>query len=180
MFQFPGLSPPGLCVRPGGGRAWPLPGSPIRESGDRRPFAPPPSLSQLAAPFFDFPRQGIRRAPFPSPPAVLPRKTGARKHSFSFRFRLKVVGPPSKKRWKDRIFQILSFLVGAGGSRPPRAYRAVRTPLSEGCLDQLLFLSSALCNCQGAQGGALGAGDWSRREGPPRHGFGLVFSWVSP
>ena len=32
--------------------------------GSNGPFAPPRGLSQLAAPFVDFPRQGIRRAPF--------------------------------------------------------------------------------------------------------------------
>ena len=46
-----------------GSRALPLLGSPIRESPDRRPFAPPRGLSQLAAPFVGFPCQGIRRAP---------------------------------------------------------------------------------------------------------------------
>ena len=46
-----------------GSRALPLLGSPIRESADQRPFAPPRGLSQLAAPFVDFPRQGIRLAP---------------------------------------------------------------------------------------------------------------------
>ena len=59
--------PPVASLRPmysgGGARAWPLAGSPIRESPDRRPFAPPRGLSQLAAPFFGFPCQGIRRAP---------------------------------------------------------------------------------------------------------------------
>ena len=49
-----------------GSRALPLLGSPIRESADLRPFAPPRGLSQLAAPFVDFPRQGIRLAPFVS------------------------------------------------------------------------------------------------------------------
>ena len=59
--------PPVASLRPmysgGGARAWPLAGSPIRESPDRRPFAPPRGLSQLAAPFVDFRCQGIRRAP---------------------------------------------------------------------------------------------------------------------
>ena len=62
--------PPVASWRPiysgaGSGTLPPL-GSPIRESRDRRPFAPPPGLSQLAAPFVDFPRQGIRLAPFVS------------------------------------------------------------------------------------------------------------------
>ena len=51
---------------PAGSRAWPLLGSPIRESPDRRPFAPPRGLSQLAAPFIGFRRLGIRRAPLVS------------------------------------------------------------------------------------------------------------------
>ena len=50
----------------GGARAWPLAGFPIREPPDRRPFAPPRGLSQLAAPFVDFRCQGIRRAPLVS------------------------------------------------------------------------------------------------------------------
>ena len=42
----------------------PLPsGSPIRVPRDRRPCAPPPGLSRLAAPFVVSLRQGIRRAP---------------------------------------------------------------------------------------------------------------------
>ena len=48
---------------PAGSRPWRLLGSPIRESRDLRPFAPPPGLSRLAAPFVDFRCQGIRRAP---------------------------------------------------------------------------------------------------------------------
>ncbi len=47
----------------GDGVARPTPGSPIRASADRRAFAPPRSLSQLAAPFVDFQCQGIRPAP---------------------------------------------------------------------------------------------------------------------
>ena len=63
MFQFDGLPPPGLFHSARGARAWPLAGSPIRAPRDRRPFAPPPGLSRLAAPFVGFLRQGIRRAP---------------------------------------------------------------------------------------------------------------------
>ena len=62
--------PPVASWRPiysgAGSGALPPLGSPIRESRDRRPFAPPPGLSQLAAPFVDFPRQGIRLAPLTS------------------------------------------------------------------------------------------------------------------
>ena len=58
----PVASWPPMCSAAGSGALPPL-GSPIRESADLRPFAPPRSLSQLAAPFFDFPRQGIRLAP---------------------------------------------------------------------------------------------------------------------
>ena len=58
--------PPGRLYSAAGSRALPLLGSPIRESADQRPFAPPRGLSQLAAPFVDFPRQGIRLAPFVS------------------------------------------------------------------------------------------------------------------
>ena len=49
-----------------GSQAWPWLGFPIREPPDRRPFAPPRGLSQLAAPFVDFLCQGIRRAPLTS------------------------------------------------------------------------------------------------------------------
>ena len=55
-----------LIYSAAGSRALPLLGSPIRESADLWPFAPPRGLSQLAAPFVDFPRQGIRLAPFVS------------------------------------------------------------------------------------------------------------------
>ena len=47
----------------GGAGALPPAGSPIRAPRDRRPCAPPPGLSRLAAPFIGFLRQGIRREP---------------------------------------------------------------------------------------------------------------------
>ena len=63
MFQFPRL--PSLD---GTGRPRGL-GSPIRRPRDRSPRAAPPGLSRLAASFFGFPCQGIRRAPLlPSRP----------------------------------------------------------------------------------------------------------------
>lgn len=62
--------PPVASSRPigsgAGSQAWPWLGFPIREPPDRRPFAPPRGLSQLAAPFVDFLCQGIRRAPLTS------------------------------------------------------------------------------------------------------------------
>ena len=66
MFQFPRLPPCTLFHSGAGSGALPPLGSPIRESPDRRPFAPPRGLSQLAAPFFGFLCQGIRRAPLTS------------------------------------------------------------------------------------------------------------------
>ena len=69
--------PPVASSRPmrsgAGSGAWPPLGSPIRAPPDRRPFAPPRGLSQLAAPFIGFPCQGIRRAPLSSSPAGGPR-----------------------------------------------------------------------------------------------------------
>ena len=62
--------PPVASPRPmyssAGSRALPLLGSPIRRSPDRGLSAPPRGLSQLAASFFGFPCQGIRRAPVTS------------------------------------------------------------------------------------------------------------------
>ena len=52
------------------GGAWPPPGSPIRRPADQRLSAPPRGLSQLAASFFDFLCQGIRRAPMVSWPRI--------------------------------------------------------------------------------------------------------------
>ncbi len=75
MFQFGGLSPAGLWVRPAGGRRLFLPGSPIRRPAGQRPCAPHRGLSQLVTSFFGFLCQGIHRAPFPSCPP--PRKEGA-------------------------------------------------------------------------------------------------------
>ena len=46
------------------------PGSPIRVPLDLRPCAPPQGLSRLAAPFVVSLRQGIRRAPCISSPAL--------------------------------------------------------------------------------------------------------------
>ena len=66
MFQFPRLPPCTLFRSGAGARALPRAGSPIRASPDRRPFAPPRGLSQLAAPFIGFLCQGIRRAPLTS------------------------------------------------------------------------------------------------------------------
>ena len=55
---------PSRPMRSGGrARAWPRAGSPIRRSADRRPFAPPRGLSQLATSFFGSGCQGIHRAP---------------------------------------------------------------------------------------------------------------------
>ena len=52
------------------GGAWTPPGSPIRRPADQRLSAPPRGLSQLAASFFDFLCQGIRRAPMVSWPRI--------------------------------------------------------------------------------------------------------------
>ena len=55
---------PSRPMRSGGrARAWPRAGFPIRRSADRRPFAPPRGLSQLATSFFGSGCQGIHRAP---------------------------------------------------------------------------------------------------------------------
>ena len=70
MFQFPGLSSHALFDSGMDGGAWPPPGSPIRRPADQRLSAPPRGLSQLAASFFDFLCQGIRRAPMVSWPRI--------------------------------------------------------------------------------------------------------------
>ncbi len=72
MFQFPRLPPRALCVQVRGRPALAGRGSPIRVPAGRRVCAPHRGLSQLAAPFFGFLCQGIRRLPLTSSHAALP------------------------------------------------------------------------------------------------------------
>ena len=62
MFQFPAFA----SLLKQGSPAFSRRGCPIRTSADQRSHAPTRGFSQLAASFFAFRSQGIRRTPFPA------------------------------------------------------------------------------------------------------------------
>ena len=125
-----------------GARAWPLAGSPIRAPRDLRPFAPPPGLSRLAAPFVGFLRQGIRRAPissslsawFPSC-GVDPKLVTRDVMVFAYRFCIAIADatprrPPSRGGSRIRIMDLrtarMTFVIRTNVSISMKRYAAVK------------------------------------------------------